>query len=75
MTLIQRFGGALNLNVHFHMLLLDSVYVGRPDATLRIRRVGAPTTAELEALTGTLARRIGRLLERRGLVERDAENA
>ena len=74
-TLIQRFGGALNLNVHFHMLLLDGVYVERADGTLRFRRVGAPTAAELEALTDTLARRIGRLLERRGLVERDAENA
>jgi len=26
-TLIQRFGGALNLNIHFHMLFLDGVYV------------------------------------------------
>src|SRR5476649_2191094 len=26
-TLIQRFGGALNLNVHFHILFLDGVYV------------------------------------------------
>ncbi|CDI95254.1 protein PvdI(3) [Pseudomonas aeruginosa PA38182] len=26
-TLIQRFGSALNLNVHFHMLWLDGVYV------------------------------------------------
>ncbi|PWV67603.1 putative transposase, partial [Halomonas sp. A11-A] len=25
-TLIQRFGSALNLNVHFHMLWLDGVY-------------------------------------------------
>ena len=74
-TLIQRFGGALNLNVHFHMLLLDGVYVERADGSLRFRRVGAPTTAELEALTRTLARRIGRLLERRGVLERDAENA
>ena len=57
------------------MLLLDGVYVERADGTLRFRRVGAPTAAELEALTDTLARRIGRLLERRGLVERDAENA
>ena len=27
-TLIQRFGSALNLNVHFHMLWLDGVYEG-----------------------------------------------
>jgi hypothetical protein len=26
-TLIQCFGGALNLNVHFHMLFLDGAYV------------------------------------------------
>jgi hypothetical protein len=26
MTLIQRFGSALNLNMHFHMLFLDGVY-------------------------------------------------
>ena len=26
MTLIQRFGSALNLNIHFHMLFLDGVY-------------------------------------------------
>ena len=25
-TLIQRFGSALNLNVHLHMLILDGVY-------------------------------------------------
>jgi len=25
-TLIQRFGSALNLNVHFHILALDGVY-------------------------------------------------
>lgn len=28
MTLIQRFGCALNLNVHYQMLILDGVYVG-----------------------------------------------
>jgi hypothetical protein len=26
-TLIQRFGGAINLNVHFHMLFLGGAYV------------------------------------------------
>ncbi|ASO73219.1 hypothetical protein Aba7804_20660 (plasmid) [Acinetobacter baumannii] len=31
-TLIQRFGSALNLNVHFHMLFLDGVYVEQSHA-------------------------------------------
>ena len=29
-TLIQRFGSALNPNVHFHMLFLDGVYTTTP---------------------------------------------
>lgn len=36
-TLIQRFGSALNLNVHFHLLFLAGVYVERPDGSLRFR--------------------------------------
>lgn len=74
-TLIQRFGSALNFNVHFHMLFLDGVYVERRDGPLRFRWVRAPTSAELAQLTQTLAGRIGRYLERQGLLERDAENS
>ncbi|MBK6286683.1 MAG: transposase [Gammaproteobacteria bacterium] len=29
MTLVQRFGSALNLNIHLHMLCLDGVHVPR----------------------------------------------
>jgi len=57
------------------MLFLDGVYVERPDGSLRFRWVKAPSGAELTRLTQTLARRIGRHLERQGLVERDAENS
>jgi len=74
-TLIQRFSSALNLNVHFRMLFLDGAYVERPDGSLRFRWVQAPTSAELARLTQTLALRIGRYLERQGLLERDAENS
>jgi hypothetical protein len=75
-TLIQRFGSALNLNIHFHMLFLDGVYVdGANGSNLRFRRVKAPTSAELTQLTQTIAHRVGRFLERQGLLERDAENS
>jgi hypothetical protein len=74
-TLIQRFGSALNLNVHFHMLFLDGVYVERHDGSLRFRWVTAPSSAEIARLTQALALRIGRYLERQGLLERDAENS
>lgn len=36
-TLVERFGSALNLNVRFHMLFLDGVYVEHPDGSLRFR--------------------------------------
>lgn len=73
-TLIQRFGSALNLNIHFHMLYLDGVYLDRSDGT-RFRWVKAPTNQELTQLAHTIALRVGRFLERQGLLERDAENS
>ena len=33
-TVINRFGSALNLNVHFHLLFLDGVSVEHPDSSL-----------------------------------------
>jgi hypothetical protein len=74
-TLIQRFGRsgapvALNLNIHFHMLFLDGVYVDRLDGSARFRWVSSPTTQELTQLSQTIARRVGRYLERQGLLER-----
>ena len=56
------------------MLFLDGVYVERHDGTLRFRWVTAPTSAELARLTQALALRIGRYLERQGLLERDAQH-
>ena len=74
-TLIQRFGGALNLNIHFHMLFLDGVYTGGSNGRrLRFRRVKAPTRNELTKLTHTIAHRVARYLERQGLLERDTGN-
>ena len=62
-TLIQRFGSALNLNIHFHMLFLDGVYVGKAGSSARFRRVKAPSSAELTQLTHTIAHRLARYLE------------
>lgn len=73
-TLIQRFGSALNLNIHFHMLCLDGVYVGE-GPNLRFVPVPAPSRGELQRLVQTVAERIGRSLERAGLIARDIENA
>ena len=59
-TLIQRFGSALNLNIHFHMLFLDGVYVDAANGSTRFQWVKAPTRETVIQLTHTLAERIGR---------------
>jgi hypothetical protein len=58
-----------------HMLFLDGVYVDRLDGSARFHWVSSPTTQELTQLSQTIARRVGRYLERQGLLERDAENS
>jgi hypothetical protein len=75
-TLIQRFGSALNLNLHFHMLFLDGVYIVVAQGTVgRSHWVKAPTTAELNGLMHAVAERVGRFLQRQGLLECDGEQS
>jgi hypothetical protein len=57
------------------MLFLDGVYAEQAEGRVRFYQTNAPTEAELNRLTHTLAHRIGRYLERQGLLERDAENS
>ena len=63
-TAIQRFGSSLNLNLHFHVLALDGVYV-RDSKGLHFRR-GCPETADVEALVVGIAERCEAWLARRG---------
>jgi len=65
-TFVQRFGDALNLNVHFHSLLLDGVYAPAPEGALRFYPLPPPEDAEVARVAGQVARRIARLLARRG---------
>ena len=69
-TLIQRFGSALNLNPHLHMLFLDGAYRFGGHKT-RFHRARRATNDDLARLLDALARRIARLLERRGLLIAD----
>jgi len=74
-TLIQRFGSALNLNVHFHMLFLDGVYTTTPWGKSRFHRTNAPAQPELMELVHTISHRVAGFLEREGILERDEENS
>jgi hypothetical protein len=57
------------------MLFLDGVYVGEASSSSRFRWVTEPTSYELAQLTHTIAHRLARYLERRGLLVRDAEDS
>jgi hypothetical protein len=46
-TLIQYFGGSLNLNIHFHMLFLDGVYADNKHGASRFRWVSAQPVMNL----------------------------
>ena len=63
---VQRFGGALNLNIHLHALVLDGVFTNDGGAVRfhPVRRLTHGNVAEVVAL---VAQRVTRLLERRGL--------
>jgi Putative transposase/Transposase zinc-binding domain len=66
-TAIQRFGSALNINVHFHTLVAQGVFVEEGEETRRFLPLPAPTDLEVERLLAVVRRRIVRLVARYGI--------
>jgi hypothetical protein len=74
-NVVQRFASALNLNVHFHALVLDGVTTCEsPWADPVFHPLAPPTDEDVANLCRTIRNRVLRLLERRGLLESDAGN-
>jgi hypothetical protein len=65
-TVVQRFGSALNLNLHFHVLLLDGLFVAGPSAGPRFERARRWTQDDVDRLVEAIAARCEALLARRG---------
>jgi len=65
-TVIQRFGSGLQLNLHAHALALDGVFTEAADGTLRFHPAPPPSDAEVARLVATIRTRVVRLLRRRG---------
>ena len=77
-TFVQRFGSALNLNVHFHILFLDGVYrvsssggEANSEESPTFVGVKAPSGEEIRALVANLGDRIIRHLQRKGYLKED----
>jgi hypothetical protein len=66
-TAIQRFGGALNVNPHFHTLAPDGVFTIAASGAVQFHPLPAPTDVEVARVLTTIQARILRRLVRRGL--------
>ena len=72
-TFIQRYGSALNLNVHLHLLVPDGAYTFEHDKP-HFHRAPAPSPTELHELLNTLIARITRTLVRGGVLIEEPEH-
>lgn len=61
-TFVQRFGGILNLNVHYHLVVPDGVFVADDAGELSLQELRGPTDDELLAILDRVADRIGERL-------------
>ena len=63
-TFIQRFGGAINLNVHYHVVFLEGAYLDRTDQGLKPRfiKVEPPSDADIAEVLQKISRRVIRAL-------------
>jgi hypothetical protein len=66
-TFVQRFGGAINLNIHFHSLIPDGIYYEDANREIRFQKLPTPDDSEVARVTACIVKKIHRLLERRGL--------
>ena len=69
-TFVQRFGSALNLNPHFHVLMLDGVYAGREEETAPVFVPAPPLEdGDVQRIVEMAAHRLVRLLQQRGVLD------
>jgi ribosomal protein S27E len=61
-TCIQRFSSALDLNVHFHALVLDGVYIEEAEDRVRFLATPPPSGADLQQVTEEVARKVATAL-------------
>jgi hypothetical protein len=73
-AIVQRFGGALNLNVHVHLLVLDGVFT-RETGAAQFHRLAPPTALDVAEVLAAIEPAIRRVLDRHGLGDEESEGA
>src|SRR5215471_16022364 len=76
-TFLQRFGSALNLNVHYHLLFLEGVYLDRtaPGGKPRFLQGEPPTDTDIAAVVQKMSHRVLRKLRHLGYLEAGGDAA
>src|SRR5215831_16689488 len=76
-TFIQRFGSALNLNVHYHLLFLEGVFLDRTGQGLTPRFVPGepPSDTDVAAVVQKISHRVIRKLRHLGYLEAGGDAA
>jgi hypothetical protein len=69
MTVIQRFGSSLALNVHFHTLAVDGVWARQADGRLLFHPLPAPSDEDVARIAQAVCRKVGRLLARQKMTD------
>jgi hypothetical protein len=62
LTVVQRFGSSLNLNVHFHVIVMDGVYAEQPDGCMLFHPLPAPSDEDIARLARAVCRKVTRYL-------------
>jgi hypothetical protein len=74
-TFLQRFGGALQLNLHYHVIVMEGVFLDRTERGLKPRFLKGepPSDADVAHVVQKISRRVIRKLRRLGYLEAGIE--
>lgn len=74
-TLIQRFGGSLNLNIHFHQLFVDGCYeLNNQNEPVDFWVATPPTVKEIDGVLTKIIVKLTKYLERQKIIIRDDDD-
>ena len=72
-SFLQRAGGALNLNLHYHLLVLDGLYTTGEDGSPIFTRVPGIENDELSCVVRGVSRRVIKYLRKTGRLSEEGE--
>ena len=73
LTYVQRFGGAANLNIHFHTLFLEGIYSKDRDGKIEFVPGQDPSSEEIKMVLANIQKRVVRHLKKKGYLKDSPE--